>query len=84
MTDNLGSYLIIIGLTVFVIYLLIQGYRSSICPKCKADYFNIAKTKQEYLGEDFGNPEKHIFRNHYSCRRCEHKWTKDSYESRNN
>ncbi|WP_109853312.1 DUF6671 family protein [Aquimarina sp. AU58] len=82
MEENLGSFLIYIIMLSIIIYALVQEYRSSRCPKCKADYFNIARTKEDYLGEDFANPEKRIFRNYYSCEKCNHEWIKDIYRSK--
>ena len=80
MTENLETYIVLVGMALFVLYVLIK--ESIKCSKCKADYFAIIKTKQDYLGEDFANPKKSIYRNYYSCRKCNHEWTEDVYRSK--
>ncbi|WP_425593347.1 DUF6671 family protein [Aquimarina algiphila] len=82
MTENLESYIVTMGIMLVILYLIIKGNQSSKCPKCKANYFSITKTKEDYLGNDFANPKKHIFRNYYRCRKCNHEWAKDIYRSK--
>ena len=62
---------------------LVKGYYEyRKCPKCKSSFFDVRLIKTNDLGPDFKDKQKHIYRNYYECKRCNHHWSTDDIRAK--
>lgn len=72
---------IVIGFFLFISIKEIVSYIYQFrkCPKCDSSFFNVTKTNTDVLGIDFLDSDKQNIRHFFTCKKCNHHWTVDSY-----
>jgi len=72
---------IVIGFFLFICVkeLISDIYEFRKCPKCNSSFFKVTKTHTDFLGVDFLDSGKENIRHFFTCKKCNHNWTVDSY-----